>query len=97
VRTYPLGALKIWVAENQSQLGGLAAASMDGYSSSGNWKDLNLNTSPAKVKKDYNTQTITVTVEQSDVPTASMTDTGNALLSKTVGAYFHVLSNILPC
>jgi hypothetical protein len=94
---YYLGSLKIGVAESQSQLGAVASAGMDGYSSSGNWRDLKLSTSPAKVTKDRNTQTIIVAIDQRDVPTATITDSMNVLNDKVVGAYFHALGNIFSC
>jgi hypothetical protein len=68
---------------------------MDGYINSGKWGDLNLNTSPAAVKKYNDKQTITVSfnINPKHV-TATVPVPNNILYGEDVGAYFHALSNI---
>jgi hypothetical protein len=71
---------------------------MNGYTNSGKWADLNLNTSPATVKKYNDKQTITVefNINPKHV-TGTVTIPNDVLKGETVGAYFHVLSNIFTC
>jgi hypothetical protein len=70
---------------------------MDGYIGIGNWKPLKMNTSPAVIKKYNDSRTITFDVQQTDVPTATITDSKDVLKSKAVGAYFNAFSNIFSC
>jgi hypothetical protein len=67
---------------------------MDGYINSGKWGDLNLNTSPAAVKKYNDKQTIIVSfnINPKHV-TVTVPVPNNILHGEDVGAYFQALSN----
>jgi hypothetical protein len=88
VRTSLLIHLSCRKPFDQSQAGGVTAAGMDGYIGTGKWIPLKMNTSPAVVKKYNDSRTITFDVQQTDVPTATITDSKDVLKSKAVGAYF---------
>jgi hypothetical protein len=80
-----------------SQAGGVTAAGMDGYIGIGKWVPLKMNTSPAVVRKYNDSRRITFDVQQTDVPTATITDSNDVLKGKAVGACFHAFQHLFPC
>jgi hypothetical protein len=68
---------------------------MDGYTSSGKWKDLNIGSATASIRKYDDSTKIKLTIDTIH-KTATVTDSNNVLKDKSVRAYLYAPSNIFP-